>query len=155
MKTIILAAIATLGIVFQNIFEMHGWIFYLTFTAYLLLVKDTKGAIKLSYSFLLGIVLSILIWEMTGLLKGWTGSLGIGMSIAAFIGICAVLFVRKMATLNMSAAFFFGLIAYYGLAKPPSVEVVMEIIIPALLGIAVAFGYVYLEKQIETSKKEA
>lgn len=152
MKVSLLAAVATLGIVFQNAFEMHGWIFYLTFTAYLLLVKDSSGAFKLIYSFLLGIALSILIWEMTGLFMLWVGSLGIGMSIAAFIGILVVLLIRRFKPLNMSPAFFFGLIAYYGLAQPPSLDVLGQIILPALIGIGVALVYVTLEKRLKNSE---
>ena len=149
MKTSLLAAVATLGIIFQNVLEIHGWIFYLTFTAYLLLVKDKGDAIKLTCSFLLGIVLSVLIWEMTGLFMIWTGSLGIGMSIAAFAGILVVLYLKRFKPLNMSPAFFYGLIAYYGVAQPPSWNIIAQVIVPALIGIVVAYLYVALERLLE------
>ncbi len=140
IKTAIISLIAASGIILQNIFEIHGWIFYLLFTAYLLLVKRKEDIVKLAYSFLLGIVISIGIWQLTGLLMIPFGTLKIAMPLAAFAGIFLILMLKKISFFSMSPAFFFGLIAYYGLALPPSVHTVTQIAVPAAAGIL--FGYI-------------
>ena len=145
-KIILLSAVATLGIVFQNTIKTHAWIFYLLMVAYFLLVKEQKDLKKLIAGFSLGLLLSIGIWELTGVLMKWTGSLGVGMSIATFIGIMLVLLLEKIPFFNMPSAFFIGLIAYYGLAQPPSFIVVGEILTPALLGLCTAFLMVKIER---------
>jgi hypothetical protein len=152
-KNLCIALIANFGIVFQNIFEIHGWIFYLLFTTFLLLVKDTADIFKLVTTFLLGILLSIGIWQFTGMLIPIVGSLKIAMPIASFIGILIVLSIKKFEVVNMSAGFFIGLVAYYGIGRAPSEEILLSIIIPALLGILFAFFATLIEEKFKKTQQ--
>jgi hypothetical protein len=113
IKTATISLIATSGIILQTFFEIHGWIFYLLFTAYLLLVKQNTDILKLACTFLLGLLLSIGIWQLTGYLLVPFNTIKIAMPIAAFAGIFLVLLLKKIPFFSMSPAFFFGLIAYY------------------------------------------
>jgi hypothetical protein len=140
IKTATISLIATSGIILQTLLDIHGWIFYLLFTAYLLLVKQNTDILKLTYTFLLGLLLSIGIWQLTGYLLVPFNTLKIAMPIAAFTGIFLVLILKKIPFFSMSPAFFFGLIAYYGLALPPSLHTLTQILVPA--GAGILFGYV-------------
>lgn len=134
-----LSLLATLGIVFQNIFHIEGWIFYLLFTSYLLFVKSNGDLFKLAYTYSLGILLAIGIWEGTGVFLNVFHNLAVAMSIVTFIAIFLVLFVKRYKAFNLSAVFFIDLIAYFGIAEPPSVTVITKILQPSILGLVAAF----------------
>ncbi|WP_298144454.1 hypothetical protein [Flavobacterium sp.] len=94
-------------------FEIKGWIFYLLFTTFLLLVKDTTDIFKLTTTFLLGILLSIAIWNFTGVLIPIVGSIKMAMPLASFTAILLILSIKKYDVVNMSSGFFIGLVAYF------------------------------------------
>jgi hypothetical protein len=116
-----------------------GWVLFMTWVCFYLFGKSIKKSLNIYLQIVLGICLGILIETLGGIFLESVGMLGLYLAIFLLIGSLA--FLTRIKGLNDIAAWFIGLIVFFGVE--PHIEILpitKMLLLPLATGFL--FGYV-------------
>jgi hypothetical protein len=122
-----------------------GWVLFMTWVCFYLFGKSVKKSLNIYLQIVLGICLGILIETLGGIFSESIGMSGLYLAIFLFIGSLA--FLTRIKGLNDIAAWFIGLIIFFGVE--PRIEI-LPITKMLLLPLAAGFLFGYVLDTIVT-----
>jgi hypothetical protein len=147
MKTLMFGALmgifGALAVFLSISIGWPGWILFIAWVSFYLFGKSIKKSFNIYLQITLGIGLGILM-ETFG--KLFSGSMGIwGLYLAIFLLIGSLAFLTKIKGLNDIAAWFLGLIVFFG--AEPHIEILP---IAKMLLLPLAIGFLLVSKLVKT-----
>lgn len=143
MKTFIFGALmglfGALAVFLSISVGWPGWILFLAWVSFYLFGRSLKRSLHIYLQIGLGIGLGILIETIGEILSGSMGMWGLYLSIFLLIGSLA--FLTRIKGLHDIAAWFLGLIAFFGVEPPIHILAIAKmLLLPLATGFL--FGYV-------------
>jgi small-conductance mechanosensitive channel len=141
MKT--LASGAAMGlfgaaaVLLSHVLEWPGWVLFIAWVSFYLFGKSVKRSIAIYLQIALGIVLGVLIRTTGTVFAEAMGLFGLPLSVFLFIGLLA--FVTKIKGLTDVAAWFIGLIVFFGTHPPLEFTSITRLLLPLAAGFT--FGW--------------
>lgn len=150
MKTLIFGSLmgifGAFAVFLSSTIGWPGWVLFMTWVCFYLFGKSIKKSLNIYLQIVLGIGLGILIETLGGYFSESIGMLGLYLAIFLLIGSLA--FLTKIKGLGDIAAWFIGLIVFFGVE--PHIEI-LPIAKMLLLPLAAGFAFGYLLDTIVTT----
>jgi hypothetical protein len=144
MKTLIFGAsmgsFGALAVFLSFTFGWPGWVLFMAWVCFYLFGKSLKKSLNIYLQIVLGIVLGILIETLGQFLSAVIGNM-FGFYLAILLLIGSLAFSTKIKGLGDIAAWFIGLIVFFG-AEPPLalVSVARTLLLPLAAGFLFGYG---------------
>ncbi|QNK61487.1 DUF1097 domain-containing protein [Pedobacter sp. PAMC26386] len=146
-NAIIYGMLGTVAVLISVLLVIPPWILFLGWISYYLFGKNPERAVNTYVLMLIGVILSMLM-KITGeLLTPIMGQYAI--LIVVFVLIGALTFAEYLKWFSNMAAYFLGMVIYFGSKKEYGLTVIYEISIPLILGFIFAWLAVLLRKKTE------
>lgn len=146
INALIFGTLATLAVLVSVLFHLPTWILFLGWISYALFGNSPKKAINTFVLILLGVVMSVLIEVFGESLAPVMGETGILLAVFVFIG--ALTFLEGHQWFGNLAAYFFGMIIYFGLDMSLEISALIEVSLSLAIGLSFAWIAVVLRKTL-------
>jgi hypothetical protein len=141
MKTLIFGVIMGLfgsaAVMLSEIMQWQGWVLFIAWVSFYLFGKSLKRSISIFLQIALGITLGVLIRTTGTVFAEAIGLFGLPLAVFLFIGLLA--FITKIKGLTDIAAWFIGLIVFFGTHPPLEFTSIARLLLPLAAGFT--FGW--------------
>lgn len=139
-------ALGALAVLVSVLFHLPTWVLFLGWISYSLFGNRPKKAINTFVLILLGVGMSILIEIFGKSLAPVMGETGILLAVFVIVG--ALTFLEDHKWFGNLAAYFFGMIIYFGMNMSYEVSAFIKVSLSLALGLSFAWISMLLRKSL-------
>jgi hypothetical protein len=156
MKTLLSGALMGLfgatAVLLSQTLQWPGWVLFIAWVSFYLFGKSVKKSVYIYLQMILGIGLAVLIQVTGRALSEAFGLLGLPLAVFLFIGSLA--FITKIKGLGDIAAWFLGLIVFFGIHPAIEFLSIARLLLPLATGFTFAWLLDTILKQIHSPSNQ-